>query len=264
MGMSPIPRRPTTLTTNYGLVISLSHRAKTPIIAGAISGSIVGAAWIIGFIIYFYKRHRREKRAKAAGFKGHREYLGPPKKQTIFVIPPDPAVIQGLAAPGQRIFEDPVVKHEPDSAHPHPPNGTAIPMINLGQEDDNTNVSDNGHGNVSSLSTPRVSSLTSTQPPPPPLPPRSQLPIPPPLRHNMNISAPAVLFGPGTITPVDSTSSQVDSPSPPVSPVIPPATIRDRVAQSNGSLESSGSGDTTASMVDGSMGSKIALFGRKT
>lgn len=79
-----------------------SHRALTPILSGAISGGIVGVAWIIGIIVWLYKRHRRARRAKAAGFRSYREFLDPPKKQDAFIIPPDPAVLKGQARPGQK------------------------------------------------------------------------------------------------------------------------------------------------------------------
>ncbi|RPD53045.1 hypothetical protein L227DRAFT_581710 [Lentinus tigrinus ALCF2SS1-6] len=78
------------------------QRALTPILSGAISGGIVGVAWIIGIIVWLYKRHRRARRAKAAGFRSYREFLDPPKKQDAFIIPPDPAVLQGQARPGQK------------------------------------------------------------------------------------------------------------------------------------------------------------------
>ncbi|KAI0820040.1 hypothetical protein BC628DRAFT_934581 [Trametes gibbosa] len=83
-------------------------RALTPILSGAISGGIVGVAWIIGIIVWLYKRHRRARRAKAAGFRSHREFLDPPKKDEAFIIPPDPALIKGHAKPGQRIVVEDV------------------------------------------------------------------------------------------------------------------------------------------------------------
>ncbi|TFK81203.1 hypothetical protein K466DRAFT_591402 [Polyporus arcularius HHB13444] len=83
------------------------HRALTPILSGAISGGIVGVAWIIGIIVWLYKRHRRARRAKAAGYRSYREFLDPPKKQDAFIIPPDPAVLKGQARPGQKfVFEE--------------------------------------------------------------------------------------------------------------------------------------------------------------
>ncbi|KAI0696705.1 hypothetical protein BC835DRAFT_1414098 [Cytidiella melzeri] len=83
------------------------HRALTPLLSGAISGGLVGLAWIVGFIIYFYKRHRREKRARALGFKSHREMLDPPKKKEAFIIPPDPAIVGGELEPGAKVYDDP-------------------------------------------------------------------------------------------------------------------------------------------------------------
>lgn len=77
-------------------------------IAGIISGGAVGAAWIIGFIIYFIKRHKRERRAIAAGYRGHREMLDPPKKKEVFVIPPDPAIVEGALSPGDRAVDYPL------------------------------------------------------------------------------------------------------------------------------------------------------------
>ncbi|KAI1785753.1 hypothetical protein LXA43DRAFT_899114 [Ganoderma leucocontextum] len=82
------------------------QRALTPILSGAISGGIVGIAWIVGIVYWLYKRHRRARRAKAAGFASYREFLDPPKLKHPFIIPPDPAVIKGQVAPGQKIVLD--------------------------------------------------------------------------------------------------------------------------------------------------------------
>ena len=83
-----------------------SHRALTPILSGAISGGIVGVAWIIGIIVWLYKRHRRARRAKAAGFRSYREFLDPHKTKDAFILPPDPAVVKGQARPGQSFVPD--------------------------------------------------------------------------------------------------------------------------------------------------------------
>ena len=91
----------------HSTLFIVRHKAKTPMIAGIISGGAVGLAWIIGFIIYFIKRHRREKRAIAAGYKGHREMLDPPKKPQAFIIPPDPAIVEGALEPGDRAVDYP-------------------------------------------------------------------------------------------------------------------------------------------------------------
>ncbi|CAL1707190.1 unnamed protein product [Somion occarium] len=97
------PPTPVVLDVSASESASLhGHRALTPLLSGAITGSIIGAAWIVGFIVYFYKRHRREKRARALGYKSHREMLEPPKKP--FIVPPDSAVVEGKAAPGERII----------------------------------------------------------------------------------------------------------------------------------------------------------------
>ena len=81
------------------------------------SGGAVALAWAIGFIIYFYKRHRREKRARALGFRSHREMLDPPKKPEAFIIPPDPAIIEGGLHPGERVYDDPKVAGEDVPRH---------------------------------------------------------------------------------------------------------------------------------------------------
>lgn len=91
------------------------HRAKralTPILSGAISGGIVGVAWLIGLVVWLYKRHRRARRARAAGYRSYREFLDPPKRQEPFIIPPDPAVIKGQVRPGQKVVvEDAQAAH---------------------------------------------------------------------------------------------------------------------------------------------------------
>ena len=83
------------------------------------SGGAVALAWFIGFIIYFYKRHRREKRARALGFRGHREMLDPPKKPEAFIIPPDPAIVEAGLHPGERIYDDPKVTGSGMPKHAH-------------------------------------------------------------------------------------------------------------------------------------------------
>jgi len=95
----------------------------TPTISGIVSGGTVALAWIIGFIIYFYKRHRREKRARALGFRSHREMLDPPKKKEAFIIPPDPAIVEAGLRPGQRVYDDPKVRGDGFPKHAH-----TIPM----------------------------------------------------------------------------------------------------------------------------------------
>jgi hypothetical protein len=64
-------------------------------IAGIVSGTCVGIAWIVGFVIYFVKRRRRDQVARAAGFHSHKDYIftkaiaNPPT----YIIPPDPALV---------------------------------------------------------------------------------------------------------------------------------------------------------------------------
>jgi hypothetical protein len=52
-------------------------------------------AWTIGFIIFFVRRRRQKQRAKALGFKSHRDIIDfvPIQNPTTFIIPPDPALV---------------------------------------------------------------------------------------------------------------------------------------------------------------------------
>ncbi|KAI0330982.1 hypothetical protein GY45DRAFT_1322902 [Cubamyces sp. BRFM 1775] len=112
---SAIPSRVVeALTPEQSRQIALhgARRALTPILSGAISGGIVGVAWLIGLVVWLYKRHRRARRAKAAGYRSYREFLDPPKRQEPFIIPPDPAVIKGQVRPGQKVVvEDAQAAH---------------------------------------------------------------------------------------------------------------------------------------------------------
>lgn len=71
------------------------QKAKTPIIAGSVSGACVLLAWTIGFIIFFVRRRRQKQRAKELGFKSHRDIIDfvPIPNPTTFIIPPDPALV---------------------------------------------------------------------------------------------------------------------------------------------------------------------------
>ncbi|KAI0088045.1 hypothetical protein BDY19DRAFT_951661 [Irpex rosettiformis] len=116
--MPPTPATSSNFASESEREASLhGHRALTPLIAGTISGGLVGVAWIIGFIIYFYKRHRRELRARRLGYRSHREMLDPPKKEETFIIPPDPAIVEGECEPGARLYEDPTLQGNEDPLH---------------------------------------------------------------------------------------------------------------------------------------------------
>jgi len=82
------------------------QRALTPLISGSVSGGAIGVAWIIGLLIYFYKRWQGHKAVRRAGLHSHRELDIPPPKPEPYIIPPDPAIIQGFRAPGERVVID--------------------------------------------------------------------------------------------------------------------------------------------------------------
>jgi len=77
------------------------QKAQTPMLAGAICGSLMGFAWLVGFTIYFRKRYKRKmrKRAIAAGKREANKNKEEPAETTI--IPPDPALLMGYKA-GER------------------------------------------------------------------------------------------------------------------------------------------------------------------
>lgn len=88
----------------------ISHKAKTPIIAGSVCGSLLFVAWFIGFVFYLVRRRRKKLRARqvAAGVKLPKAIPKPPEK---YIIPPDPAVVLGQMQPGERIIVE--SKHKP-------------------------------------------------------------------------------------------------------------------------------------------------------
>ncbi|KAJ6499131.1 Golgi complex component 7-domain-containing protein [Mycena sanguinolenta] len=81
------------------------HKAKTPMLAGAIIGSIMGAAYVVGFSIYFWKRCKRKK-LKRRIEQGKAEPKVQPEPKERIVIPPDPAVLLGHNKPGDVIVVD--------------------------------------------------------------------------------------------------------------------------------------------------------------
>ncbi|KAJ7593983.1 hypothetical protein C8J56DRAFT_853803 [Mycena floridula] len=81
------------------------RKAKTPILAGAICGSVMGFAWLVGFTIYFYKRWRHKKR-KREGLLVEKENVPIPGDAEQIIIPPDPAVISGQRKPGEHAFSE--------------------------------------------------------------------------------------------------------------------------------------------------------------
>ncbi|KAJ7091136.1 hypothetical protein C8R44DRAFT_413002 [Mycena epipterygia] len=81
------------------------QKAKTPMLAGSIIGSIMGTAYIIGFTIYFVKRCKR-KRLHRRIEAGKAEPKEQPEPKERIVIPPDPAVLLGHNKPGDVIVVD--------------------------------------------------------------------------------------------------------------------------------------------------------------
>ncbi|KAH6914357.1 hypothetical protein BKA70DRAFT_1421136 [Coprinopsis sp. MPI-PUGE-AT-0042] len=81
--------------------------AKTPIIAGATCGAVLFVAWVVGFAIYFRKRYNRKQRKRLAE-EGKcdppPEKVNPNASTERFIIPPDPAVLMGIAKPGEMVY----------------------------------------------------------------------------------------------------------------------------------------------------------------
>ncbi|EIN11913.1 hypothetical protein PUNSTDRAFT_50736 [Punctularia strigosozonata HHB-11173 SS5] len=107
--MSPSPSFSPTLSLQDDHAVSSSeaaalhgHKAKTPMIAGIISGGAVALGWAVAFVLFLYKRQKRRKRARREGLKSHRdlEVKGLPHPEMKYIIPPDPAIVGGMRAPG--------------------------------------------------------------------------------------------------------------------------------------------------------------------
>ena len=83
------------LTTGLILFCNAREKAKTPIIAGSVSGACVLLAWTVGFIFFILRRRRQKQRAKELGFKSHRDIIDfvPIQNPATFIIPPDPALV---------------------------------------------------------------------------------------------------------------------------------------------------------------------------
>lgn len=78
-------------------------------IAGIVCGSCVGLAWIIIFSMWLLKQHKKRvarrkdpERVALREAEALREKTG----HTTFIIPPDPAVINGQRRPGESAFQD--------------------------------------------------------------------------------------------------------------------------------------------------------------
>ncbi|KAH9951529.1 hypothetical protein B0H21DRAFT_179660 [Amylocystis lapponica] len=127
---------------------------ETPEIAGAVVGSVIGFAWLVGSLLFLYKFWRRHRSARHAGLKSHRELLDPPPKPDAYIIPPDPAVIQGVRAPGEKIFWEkhklnggaihakplPVMAEESAPTTPLIPHSTSAPPVPSGAEDSSSSA----------------------------------------------------------------------------------------------------------------------------
>jgi len=79
------------------------ERALTPILSGAISGTIIVIAWTVAAVYALIKYRRRKKRFKRAG---RPDLMHEEPKPEPFILPPDPAIVQGHLKPGDHIFID--------------------------------------------------------------------------------------------------------------------------------------------------------------
>ncbi|CAK5265667.1 unnamed protein product [Mycena citricolor] len=77
-------------------------KPKTPMIAGATIGSVMGVAYLIGFTIYFYKRWKRKKLNRQIEAGQATPKVRPEPKEKV-VIPPDPAVLLGQHEGGENL-----------------------------------------------------------------------------------------------------------------------------------------------------------------
>ncbi|KAG1865805.1 hypothetical protein DFJ58DRAFT_152178 [Suillus subalutaceus] len=67
------------------------HKALTPIIAGSVCGGVLGIAWIVGLIWYLLKRRKSKNRNSPEETNEMEPYI----------IPPDPAILQGGKKPNE-------------------------------------------------------------------------------------------------------------------------------------------------------------------
>ncbi|KAL5485350.1 hypothetical protein ACEPAI_7992 [Sanghuangporus weigelae] len=82
------------------------QRALTPIIAGTVSGTCIAIAWLVALVHLVVKHYKRRKRYKklgvgAASIKSAKEQEERRRKE--YIVPPDPAVLEGSHYPGERV-----------------------------------------------------------------------------------------------------------------------------------------------------------------
>ncbi|KAJ7163570.1 hypothetical protein C8R43DRAFT_286264 [Mycena crocata] len=106
------------------------QKAKTPMLAGSIIGGIMGAAYIIGFTIYFVKRCKR-KRLHRRIEAGKAQPKEEPEPKERIVIPPDPAVLLGHHRPGEVITVDEKRHHHRSKSVPkaQPESGSTSNLV---------------------------------------------------------------------------------------------------------------------------------------
>ncbi|TFY62889.1 hypothetical protein EVJ58_g3574 [Rhodofomes roseus] len=93
------------------------QRALTPMISGVVSGGTIGILWIVGLLIYIYRRYRGHQQVRSAGLRTHRELDILPPKPEAYILPPDPAIIQGFRAP-RRARRPPTTRAQTGNGNP--------------------------------------------------------------------------------------------------------------------------------------------------
>lgn len=68
---------------------------------GTISGTCIGVAWLVALVVILVKRYRRKKHYKKMGKSEHELLPRPPGEE--YIVPPDPAVLEGKHQPGDRV-----------------------------------------------------------------------------------------------------------------------------------------------------------------
>ncbi|KAI0930189.1 hypothetical protein AcW1_008943 [Taiwanofungus camphoratus] len=106
-------------------------RFLTPMVSGAVTGGLIGIAWIVGGIIYLWNLWKSSRQARAAGLRSRRQLLVPPPKPDAFIIPPDPAIIQGAKVPGEEVLRN----GAPFNHKISPEHVKLVPLVHRVEED---------------------------------------------------------------------------------------------------------------------------------
>jgi len=106
------------------------HKPTTPLVSGTVCGGLVAIAWLFTLVWYLYRRRNRVRKDRLV--EAGVEEPPPRRQDDKYIIPPDPAILEGQKQPGAHVTEDDLAAGNSKQAEAGP-SSAAEPTPNINE-----------------------------------------------------------------------------------------------------------------------------------